>query len=74
MRLLSMLCLLLALTVATPSWAAEGKTLQEAIAQVERDTGGKVLSAETIKVGKNVVYRIKVLTPDGRVRVVQVPA
>jgi hypothetical protein len=47
---------------------------QEAVAQVQRDTDGKVLSVQTLNVGKRRVYRIKVLTRDGQVRVVQVPA
>ncbi len=49
-------------------------TLKEAIEQVERETGGKVLSADTIRTRGTVVYRIKVLMPDGRVRVFQIPA
>lgn len=53
---------------------ASALTLQEAVAQVERETGGKILAAETIRVGRNVIYRIKVLTPDGRIRVFQLPA
>ena len=32
------------------------------------------LSAETVRIGRQKMYRIKVLTPDGRVRVVQIPA
>lgn len=47
---------------------------QEAVAQVQRDTNGKVLSVQTLNIGKRKVYRIKVLTRDGQVRVVQVPA
>lgn len=49
-------------------------TVQEAIAKVERETGGKVLSAETKHAGKQAIYRIKVLTRDGQVKVVEVPA
>jgi uncharacterized membrane protein YkoI len=48
--------------------------MQEAIAKVERDTHGKVLSAETKRTGNRAVYRIKVLTRDGRVQVIEVPA
>ena len=53
---------------------ASALTLQEAVAKVERETGGKILAAETIRVGRNVIFRIKVLTPDGRIRVFQLPA
>lgn len=52
---------------ATPS-------LKEAIARVERETGGKVLSAETRHAGKQTIYRIKVLTRDGKVKIVEVVA
>ncbi|HEY6544530.1 MAG TPA: PepSY domain-containing protein [Dokdonella sp.] len=47
---------------------------QEAVAQAQREVEGKVLSVQTLNVGKRKIYRIKVLTHDGRVRVVQVPA
>lgn len=49
-------------------------TLRDAVAMVERDTGGRILAAETVLAGDTRVYRIKVLTPDGTVRVVQVAA
>jgi len=47
-------------------------TLRDAVAKVERDTGGRILAAETVTTGDSRIYRIKVLTPDGTVRVVQV--
>ena len=49
-------------------------TLKDAIAKVERETGAKVLSAETKRGGKKPVYRIKILTRDGQVKVVEVAA
>lgn len=49
-------------------------TAQEAVAQAQREADGKVLSVQTLKLGKRKFYRIKVLTHDGQVRVVQVPA
>jgi len=49
-------------------------TLDEAVAKVQRDTGGTILSAEPRHVGRNVEFRIKVLTPQGHVRVISVPA
>ena len=48
--------------------------MQEAVTQAQREVNGKVLSVQTLNVGKRKIYRIKVLTHDGRVRVVQVPA
>ena len=41
---------------------------------MQRETGGRILSAETVRIGKQKVYRIKVLTKDGLVKVVLVPA
>ncbi len=64
---------LAALTAASGAYAAV-MTLQDAIAKVEHDTHGKVLSAETKRTGNRSVYRIKVLTPDGHVQVIEVPA
>ena len=49
-------------------------TLEQAVDQVHRDTGGTVLSAEPRHVGRRVEYRIKVLTPQGHVKVIAVPA
>lgn len=40
------------------------------VRQVERD-GGRVLQAEPMQRGGREVYRIKVLTPEGRVRVIE---
>ena len=69
----SLLLTSLALCLAAGSAHAE-MSLQQAIEKVQRDTGGKVLSAEPIQVGKKKIYRIKVLTRDGQVRVIQVTA
>jgi uncharacterized membrane protein YkoI len=59
--------------VCAPAIAAQ-LTLQEAVAKVERETAGKVLSAETKHTGRQTIYRIKVLTRNGQVKVVEVPA
>lgn len=66
--------LLLAVTV--PGWAkqADGLTLDQAVEQVQHDTGGKVLSADRREFGRRTEYRIKVLTPNGYVRTVTVPS
>jgi uncharacterized membrane protein YkoI len=58
---------------ATPA-AAREISVEEAVAQAQREADGKVLSVQTLNVGKHRVYRIKLLTRDGRVRVVQVSA
>ena len=51
---------------------AQAKTLSQAVDQVRRDTGGKVLSAQTEVRGDREVHMIKVLTRDGRVKMVRV--
>jgi uncharacterized membrane protein YkoI len=68
----SLCALALALSAATAG--ARELTSQEAVAKVQQETSGKVLSVQTLMQGKRKVYRIKVLTLDGQVRVVQVPA
>jgi len=52
---------------------SNGKTLAQAIEQVRRQTGGKILSAETRVQGGREIHHIKVLTNDGKVRTVKVP-
>ncbi|MBQ4854769.1 PepSY domain-containing protein [Rhodanobacter sp. B2A1Ga4] len=54
--------------------AVPSLTLEQAVAKVQRETGGKVLSADPRKFGHHTEYRIKVLDPDGHVRVVAIPA
>lgn len=72
LRLRSVVCVL-AVLVATAAGARE-ITAQEAAAQAQHESGGKVLSVQVLNVGKRKIYRIKVLTHDGKVRVVQVAA
>lgn len=43
----------------------------DSVRRVERETGGEVLRAEPMQRGGREVYRLKVLTPEGRVRVMQ---
>lgn len=49
-------------------------SLDEAVARVRRDTGGRVLAAEAREQRGRTTYRIKVLLPNGSVRVVDVDA
>lgn len=51
-----------------------GITLDEAVAQVRSETGGRVLSAKTVKRGGSKVHRIKVLTPQNQVQVHEIEA
>lgn len=46
-------------------------SLEQAVKQVQRQTHGHILAADTIQRGQTKVYRIKVLTPDGQMRVMQ---
>jgi hypothetical protein len=57
----------------TPGASAPARpvTLEQAVKQVQRQTHGHILATDTVTRGKTNVYRIKVLTPQGRVRVVQ---
>jgi len=43
--------------------------LRESVRKVERETGGEVLRAERVPQAGHSVNRIKVITPEGRVRV-----
>jgi hypothetical protein len=45
--------------------------LPDSVRRVERSTGGEVLRAEPMQRDGREVYRMKVLTADGRIRVVQ---
>ncbi|MEO8810628.1 MAG: hypothetical protein ABI386_10315 [Rhodanobacter sp.] len=47
-------------------------TLDQAVSKVQQETGGKVLSAESRGIGRRVEYRIKVLTPNGHVKVMAI--
>ncbi len=49
-------------------------SLDEAAAQVGRETGGRILSARTLRENGRLMHRIKVLTPEHRVRVIEIDA
>ena len=51
----------------------DGKSLSQAVEQVRRQTGGRILSAETRVEGGREVHHIKVLTKDGKVKTHKVP-
>ncbi len=53
---------------------AEGdkdNTLPASVRRIERETGGQVLRAQPIQRDGREIYRVKVVTPQGRVRVVE---
>jgi hypothetical protein len=69
------LAFLFLLLVSASAMAGEpGLTLEQAVTKVQKDTGGKVLSADTrlVERGRITEYRVKVLTLDGHVRVVPI--
>jgi hypothetical protein len=45
--------------------------LPESVLRAERETGGQVLRVESMQRDGREVYRLKVLTPDGRVRIMR---
>lgn len=54
--------------------AANAISLDTAVKQVKQQTGGRVLTAETVTRNGNKVHRIKVLLPDGTVKVMYINA
>lgn len=51
-----------------------GISLDQAVAQTRQRYNGKVLSADTVRIDGRKVYRIKILTKDGRVKRTQIDA
>ncbi|WP_114241307.1 PepSY domain-containing protein [Dyella sp. C9] len=74
LRSTALLILLLAGPAALAAQSAEpAVSLEQAVTQVQKETGGKVLSASTVRRGRSSFeHRVKVLTPTGHVRVVTV--
>lgn len=54
-----------------PTAEARRSELPESVLRAERQTGGEVLRAESMQRDGREVYRLKVLTPDGRVRIMR---
>lgn len=67
------LTLALALLFSSAACASD-VNVQQAIDRVQQETNGKVLSVQTLQIGKRRIYRIKILTSTGQVRVVEVRA
>lgn len=60
-----------AVAATVPANPRLNSTLPDSVRRVERQTGGEVLKAEPMQQDGHEVYRLKVLTRDGRVRVMQ---
>ncbi len=56
---------------SAPMQNAQGGGLPASVRRIERETGGEVLKAQPIQRDGREVYRVKVLTPQGRIRVVE---
>jgi uncharacterized membrane protein YkoI len=66
----TLLCAALLAVAGLPAWAAVSRDDAAAVAQ--RETRGRVLAVERAEVGGRPVWRVKVLTQRGEVRVVLV--
>lgn len=53
---------------------ASDNGLDEAVARVQKEQGGRILSAETVQEEGRRVHVIKVLTPDNSVRTLRIDA
>jgi uncharacterized membrane protein YkoI len=72
MKLATLLLCVSLMTAVAPAWAAVSRDEAAAIAQ--RQTGGRVLSVERSDAGGRSVWRVKVLTKAGEVRVIMLDA
>lgn len=66
-----LLCALL-IAAAAPAWAEVGRDQAAAIARQQAD--GRVLSVDRVQSGQRAVWRVKLLTARGEVRVIYVDA
>ncbi|HSH42893.1 MAG TPA: PepSY domain-containing protein [Arenicellales bacterium] len=73
MRLIICLCLVLSLALPAVSTAQQGGiSLDQAVKQIKNRGDVKVLSATRVNRNGQLMYRIKVVTADGRVKYVWV--
>ncbi|NDP40648.1 MAG: peptidase [Rhodoferax sp.] len=72
MKSLSTLLCALLLALTTPAWADISRDQAAAVAQ--QASGARVLSVEKAEIDGRVVWRVKVLSAQGEVRVVLVDA
>ena len=61
-------CVLMVITLVAPAWADVSR--DQAAAAAQHQTGGRVLSVEKSESARRPVWRVKVVTPQGEVRVV----
>ena len=70
MKFLASLTCALLLSAAVPAWADVSRDDAAAVAQ--RVSGGRVLAVERFDDGRRAMWRVKVVTPQGDVRVILV--
>jgi hypothetical protein len=78
-RILPLLAPLALALGASPAASAQATrsadlSLGDAVSRAQQETNGQVLSAESRHFDRRTEYRIKVLTPQGHVRVLNIPA
>lgn len=66
-------CVSLAALLAVAGTASASE-LRDAVDRVRQETGGYILSAQTLQTHRGTVHRVKVLTREGRVEVRQIAA
>ena len=71
---LGLLMLVTLASVITFADTYQSVSLDDAVKIVEQASGGKVLKAHKVEVNDNVIYRVRVLTPTGKVRTMGVSA
>lgn len=72
MKFLTALTAALLMTLTLPAWADVSR--DEAAASAQRASGGRVLAVERAEHGGRTVWRVKVLTQQGEVKVILVDA
>jgi len=70
MKILTALTTALLMTLSLPAWADVSR--DDAAATAQRTSGGRVLAVDKADKGGRAVWRVKVLTPQGEVRVILV--
>lgn len=70
MKFLTALTTALLMTLSLPAWADVSR--DDAAATAQRSSGGRVLAVDRAEQGGRAVWRVKVLTPRGEVRVILV--
>ncbi len=72
MKFLTALSTALLLTLTLPAWADVGR--DDAAATAQKASGGRVLAVDKTDHGGRAVWRVKVLTPQGEVKVILIDA